>query len=336
MLDRIYLDGSKPHWKGNLHMHTVRSDGRLTPEQLVDEYKKRGYDFVSISDHEVYWNSTELDSKDFLVLGGTESSIRMDRKRPWLLEYVNGGHTYMHYGCLMDETEPGEAPYFDHDQFVPRMIDRGLDSWNEAVQELRRHGNVVFVNHPDWSRLDPNILLATEGCLGIEIWNSGNVNGCGGKDDAAVWDYCLRYGKRMYVVAGDDAHGIGPAMGMSFVKVAADHLDKKELLQAIKKGEFYASTGPEFQDIRVENGVLKMRFSPVKKVFIVVHDGEGRTKCALDGPLLTEYEHPLKEKWHYARVMLEDERGGMAWSQPIFIDDLLDEPKYAMDSTVLK
>jgi len=71
-------------------------------------------------------------------------------------------------------------------------------------------------------------------------------------------------------------------------------------------------------------------------VYVVVHDGEGRTKCALDGPLLTEYEYPLEEKLLYARVMIEDEQGGKAWSQPIFIDELLDEPEFAMDSTVVK
>ena len=334
MLDRIYIDGSRRQWKGNMHMHTVRSDGRLQPEELVAEYKKRGYDFISISDHEVYWNSEEFDSEDFVVLGGTESSIRMNRSRPWLMDYVNG-HTYMHYGCIMDETEEPELPYFEHGQFVPRMIDKGLDSWNKAVRELRRRGNLVFVNHPDWSRLDPNLLLASEDVLGLEIWNSGNVNGCGGKSDEAVWDYCLRYGKRLYVVAGDDAHGISAAMGASFTSVVADHLDKKELIAAMKRGEFYASTGPQFKDIRVEDGVLKLQFSPCKKVFVVVHDGEGRTKCALDGPLLTEYEYPLKEKLLYARVMIEDEQGGKAWSQPIFIDELLGEPEFAMDSTVL-
>jgi len=46
--------------------------------------------------------------------------------------------------------------------------------------------------------------------------------------------------------------------------------------------------------------------------------------------------YPLKEKLLYARVMIEDEQGGKAWSQPIFIDELLDEPEFAMDSTVVK
>ena len=335
MLDKIYFDGSKPHWKGNLHMHSDRSDGKLTPEAMKEEYRKRGYSFICLSDHEIYWNNEALDSEDFLVLGGIESSIRMDRKRPWLLDYVSS-HTAMHFGCVMDEAEPGKLPYFQHGYFVPRMIDKGIDSWNKAIRVLREHGNLVIVNHPDWSRVEPDLLLAIEGSFALEIWNSGNVNGCGGKDDAAAWDYCLRRGKRLYAVAGDDAHGIGPALGASFTTVAADRLDKKALITALKNGEFYASTGPEFKDIRVEDGVLKLQFSPVKKVFIVAYDGEGRTKCAPVDEYLTEYAYPLKEKFHYVRAMIQDEQGRMAWAQPVFIDDLLGEEEFSMASTVLK
>lgn len=335
MLDKIYFDASKPHWKGNLHMHTTRSDGKLTPEEMVEEYKKQAYDFVCLSDHEIYWNDNALDRDDFLVLGGTESSIRMDRKRPWLLDYVDS-HTAMHFGCIMDETQCSEQDYYPHGHFIPRMVDKGIDSWNKAIRVLRQHGNLVIVNHPDWSRVAPDLLLAIEGCFALEIWNSGNVNGCGGKDDEAVWDYCLQRGKRLYAVAGDDAHGIGAALCTSFIGVAAEHLDKKELVTALKNGEFYASTGPEFKDIRVEDGVLKLQFSPVKKVFVVVYDGEGRTKCAPAGEYLTEYAYPLKEKFHYVRAMIQDEQGRMAWAQPVFIDELLGEEEFSTASTVLK
>jgi hypothetical protein len=40
-------------WKGNLHTHTLWSDGDDFPEMVVDWYKSRGYDFLAISDHNV-------------------------------------------------------------------------------------------------------------------------------------------------------------------------------------------------------------------------------------------------------------------------------------------
>lgn len=38
-------------WKGNLHTHTLWSDGDDFPEVVVDWYKSRGYDFLALSDH---------------------------------------------------------------------------------------------------------------------------------------------------------------------------------------------------------------------------------------------------------------------------------------------
>ena len=38
-------------WKGNLHTHTLWSDGDHYPEVIIDWYKKRDYDFLALSDH---------------------------------------------------------------------------------------------------------------------------------------------------------------------------------------------------------------------------------------------------------------------------------------------
>jgi hypothetical protein len=40
-------------WKGNLHTHTLWSDGRDYPEMVVEWYKQHGYHFLALSDHNV-------------------------------------------------------------------------------------------------------------------------------------------------------------------------------------------------------------------------------------------------------------------------------------------
>ena len=47
------LPFSKPgrFWKGNLHTHSTRSDGGLSPERVCQLYRDLGYDFLSITDH---------------------------------------------------------------------------------------------------------------------------------------------------------------------------------------------------------------------------------------------------------------------------------------------
>ena len=47
-----FIDGTKKQFKANLHCHTNLSDGKWTPEQVKEEYKKRGYSVIAITDHE--------------------------------------------------------------------------------------------------------------------------------------------------------------------------------------------------------------------------------------------------------------------------------------------
>ncbi len=47
------LPAQQQWYKGNLHMHSVWSDGNVFPEQAIDWYKDRGYNFVSLTDHTV-------------------------------------------------------------------------------------------------------------------------------------------------------------------------------------------------------------------------------------------------------------------------------------------
>jgi len=41
------------YWKGNLHTHTLWSDGDDFPEMVADWYKRHGYDFLGLSDHNI-------------------------------------------------------------------------------------------------------------------------------------------------------------------------------------------------------------------------------------------------------------------------------------------
>ncbi len=40
-------------WKGNLHTHSLWSDGDDYPERIVDWYKEHGYHFLALSDHNI-------------------------------------------------------------------------------------------------------------------------------------------------------------------------------------------------------------------------------------------------------------------------------------------
>ena len=46
-------------YRGDLHIHTNRSDGRQIPAVVAANYRRHGYDFMVISDHRRYWPSLE-------------------------------------------------------------------------------------------------------------------------------------------------------------------------------------------------------------------------------------------------------------------------------------
>lgn len=50
-LDGCPRGGGGPWWKGNLHTHTLWSDGDQYPEMILDWYRGAGYHFVALSDH---------------------------------------------------------------------------------------------------------------------------------------------------------------------------------------------------------------------------------------------------------------------------------------------
>ena len=91
----------KGNWyKGNLHTHTTNSDGELSPEDVISSYRKKGYDFLVITDHN---KLTHLRSKpvgDGFIRPGSKpvgvGFIRpggLDKSSPYLIpgEEIDGG-----------------------------------------------------------------------------------------------------------------------------------------------------------------------------------------------------------------------------------------------------
>jgi hypothetical protein len=51
--DRVDPD-PQPRWfKGNLHTHSLWSDGNDYPEMIADWYRRHGYQFLALSDHNI-------------------------------------------------------------------------------------------------------------------------------------------------------------------------------------------------------------------------------------------------------------------------------------------
>ena len=52
--------GGKRFYKGQFHTHTYWSDGSAFPEQAIQFYRETGYNFLGLSDHNVYADSRRV------------------------------------------------------------------------------------------------------------------------------------------------------------------------------------------------------------------------------------------------------------------------------------
>ena len=78
-------------WRGDLHLHTRRSDGQQAPANVCANYRSYGYDFTVISDHFRYYPSLEAkaywkDLTDLNIVQGEEVHLPHND-----LHYVNFG-----------------------------------------------------------------------------------------------------------------------------------------------------------------------------------------------------------------------------------------------------
>ncbi|MBO5837873.1 MAG: PHP domain-containing protein, partial [Oscillospiraceae bacterium] len=82
-------------YKANLHTHTTCSDGVLTPEQVRDAYKEKGYSILAITDHSYIANHQHLNQEDFLMLTGVEVDLEE------LSDIKKWGHLKVSHFCLI-------------------------------------------------------------------------------------------------------------------------------------------------------------------------------------------------------------------------------------------
>jgi hypothetical protein len=286
------------HWyKGCLHVHSAASDGKLTPEEVGRWYRARGYHFVALTDHNMPSQAQSL-TENWITLAG----IEVDGWDP-----VAGLYHLVGLGAEV----PGPFP-------------QPAASMQAGVDRLRAAGALVCLAHPYWSGQRSADLIDLEGCFALEVYNGGcEVDDAKGFSHVH-WDDLLAAGRRLWGVAVDDAHwrnGDRDA-GLGWIWVKAPALTQQAILDALRQGCFYASSGPRIHGLELEadRGEITVRCSPVTAIDFVGNGRFSRRFLAPAGQSLTEASYRLREPQRYVRVACQDVRGCWAWSNPIFLD----------------
>jgi hypothetical protein len=304
--------GAKPRfYRGNTHTHTLNSDGDSTPDDVVRWYREHGYHFLVLTDHNFLTSVDGLNAlhgadERFLVVKGEEVTSSVGQKSI----HVNG----LDVSRKVDPATTGTV----------------LDVLQSNVDGIRAAGGVPHINHPNfrWSITTDELRQVRNNKL-FEIYNGhpqvNNVGGGGVPGVEEVWDAILSSGLMLYGVAVDDAHtfkqpgnpnAAGPGRG--WIAVRAARLEARALLDAIERGDFYASTGVELDDLQVSPERVQVAVKPVaSSKYRVQFIGKG-------GRLLSESTEAVatyvpKGDEGYVRVRVLESNGRLAWIQPVTI-----------------
>lgn len=298
-MKKVDLFQNKGKWyRGNLHMHTTRSDGDLEPEQAIRLYREAGYDFLALTDHRK--PSQEREEKDFLLLPGVEWDTGDNQTAP--VFHIIG----------IGMTKPCTVDYKDGVATDPQRL----------IDAVREAGGLAILAHPAWSVMDPADIEKLSGLAGAEIYNSVSTLPMNGRraDSSLYFDLWAGTGRAIPCMAADDSHRYQGEETKSWIMVNAAELSTEAICQAISEKNFYATQGPHFEQITFdqETGEVTVRCSQdVRNVVFYSNAAwaDGRVEQPVDGTV-TYVISPLDR---YLRVELIDEAGKMAWSSPVML-----------------
>jgi len=291
--------------KGGLHCHTTRSDGRMEPGDCIRKHADNGYDFLALTDHRFYNYANYAPETGVLIVPGMEIDAGITNNKGMCFHTVALGPD--------DETN-----LFKQDERLESARVSDQSEFQPMVDNLIKHNNIAFYCHPDWSRTPARSYDRIEGYFAMEIWNSGCVIETNTDyDNGLWWDEILMQGKKLFCVAVDDGHQEYQHC-LGWVRVNAEK-KVNSILDALVNGAFYSSCGPEIYDFYVEDGVAYVKCSPCSRIHFLNGIRPTYIRKAEAGTLKTESDIKLQDCWSYVRVVVEDEQGRKAWSNPIWL-----------------
>lgn len=333
------ISPNKKQYKANLHCHSVLSDGKKQPEELKKMYKEHGYDVLAITDHERPHQHQAMNDDDFIMLTGYECYIRPDPNGHYN-RYAKEVHLNLFardpYNVTMICFNEMYAKYLRRDGALEGLVRAGSERTREFTKEYideyirtaKENGYIVAFNHPYWSMEDEAELLAHEGIFSMEMCNYSSYVMNGIEYSAQLYDKMLTAGKRIAVHGADDNHNVAPlddpdndSFG-SFTMIMPEEFSYTAMINAMEKGEMYASMGPVFNEISIEGNHLHIECSDVKHIYVYTGSKKPSWKHAKPGETLTSADFDIDTEARYLRVSVKDADGNWADTRGFFRDEI--------------
>jgi hypothetical protein len=205
--------GDARWYRGDLHLHTVHSDGERHPGELVSAAHAGGLDFIVSTEHNT--NAANrvwpvCDTGSLLVIPGEEVTTRHGH---WLAVGLSA-HAWVDWR------------YGPRDGVFPRF-----------ATEVRQAGGLVVAAHPAVPLPGSAWEFGFADVDALELWN-GRWN----LDDELslrIWQRLLRQGRRVVAVGGSDSHGKRQLVGSPQTAVHAGELSIPAIVDGLRCGRSY-------------------------------------------------------------------------------------------------
>jgi hypothetical protein len=298
-------------YKGNIHTHTTESDGDESPEKVVGWYRRHGYDFLVLSDHNhltlLEYGAGKRKFKRPIMIPGEEVSINI--KQGTVPVHINGiGITR-----IVEPVDAGEV--------VPTL--------QANINLILEAGGIASINHPNFKwAFDHEAIQQVNGASLLEVFNGHpgvNVYGAPDRPDyEEIWDRVLSSGKVIFGVATDDSHNYKDFVpdksnpGRGWLMVRSSEASSPAIVDALGRGDFYASTGVELEELEISGDAISLRAKQWRDMEYVTRF-IGRDGAVHSEVVGTEASYRIRGNEGHVRATVRSSSGPKAWVQPVFV-----------------
>jgi hypothetical protein len=190
----------------------------------------------------------------------------------------------------------------------------------KGMQAVRAQHGLLILAHPQWMGNSFTDALRWQ-FDGVEVYNHVCrwLNGKG--DGGAQWNAMLEKFPNTMAFAVDDAHlrPQHPGWNGGWIMANAAACTTNNILEALRKGNYYSSCGPEFHTIQWDGEQVCFQSSPVAFARLVGPSYHGYRTGAFDGTLITAASFTIPQDWPYVYLEIEDAQGRRAWTNPLVV-----------------
>ncbi len=201
-------------YKGDTHIHTLGSDGKLSIDEVVHDAINIGLDFIFITDHNNYAHNNAI----------------VQREKITIMPGVEWTH-FKGHANMIGLKKPYDGSFYANT----------LEEVKEKFHKARKKGAIVVINHPFDRACSFKFGIDNVEYDAIEIWN--NVIKESDMHAISWWRGKLNEGKRIPIIGGSDfhRHEIAGGIGIPCTCLYAGSRAPSDIYDAILKGHGYIS-----------------------------------------------------------------------------------------------